>query len=74
MTVKNVVRILIGLLFVIFVIQNAEVVEVRFLFWGAEASRALVLCCVFALGLIAGWLPIRITKKKEGAGKDKIKE
>jgi VIT1/CCC1 family predicted Fe2+/Mn2+ transporter len=32
------------------------VVEVRFLFWGTEASRAIVLLVTFFLGLVSGWL------------------
>jgi len=46
----------IGLLFVIFVAQNTQVVEVRFFFWKAEASRILVLLGTFAAGFIVGWL------------------
>jgi len=42
MTPKRVLFLVIGLLFAIFVFQNAQVVEVRFLFWSAHASRALV--------------------------------
>jgi uncharacterized integral membrane protein len=44
------------LLFATFVVQNAEVVQVQFVFWKTEASRALVLIGTFACGLIAGWL------------------
>jgi len=32
------------------------VVEIRFLFWGTEASRAIVLLVTFFLGLVSGWL------------------
>ena len=56
MTPKRIALIIIAILFAVFILQNAQVVEVRFLFWGTEASRAIVLLVTFFLGLVAGWL------------------
>jgi putative membrane protein len=56
MTLKRIFILGIGLVFAIFVVQNAGVVEVRFLFWSAQASRALVLIGTLILGLVIGWL------------------
>jgi len=56
MTPKRIFILVMVLLFATFVVQNAEVVQVRFLFWKTEASRALVLIGTFACGLIGGWL------------------
>lgn len=56
MTLKRILILGIGLVFAIFVVQNAQVVEVRFLFWSAQASRALVLIGTLILGLVIGWL------------------
>ena len=56
MTAKYIALLVIVLLFAIFIVQNAQVVEVRFLFWKAQASRALVLLGTLLLGLIVGWL------------------
>ena len=54
--IRNIVFIcLIGLV-VVFVLQNTQVVEVRFLFWTISMSRALILFATLAIGLIAGWL------------------
>ncbi|MGD8471832.1 MAG: LapA family protein [Desulfobacteraceae bacterium] len=54
--IRNIVFIcLIGLV-VIFVLQNTQVVEVRFLFWTISMSRALILFATLAIGLIGGWL------------------
>jgi uncharacterized integral membrane protein len=61
------------LLFAAFVLQNAEVAEVRFLFWKTTASRSLILLGTFGLGLIAGWLT-RWLLKKERKGTKKAKE
>ena len=56
MTPKRISLIIIAILFAVFIVQNAQVVEVRFLFWGTEASRAIVLLVTFFLGLVSGWL------------------
>ena len=65
MTLKRIVTLLIVLLFAAFVVQNAEVVQVDFLFWKTRASRALVLIGIFVCGLIAGWLSGWLRKKHE---------
>ena len=56
MTPRRVALLVCILLFGIFVGQNAQVVELRFLFWKTAASRSLVLLGTFLLGLIGGWL------------------
>ncbi|MGD2186984.1 MAG: LapA family protein [Desulfobacterales bacterium] len=54
--IRNIIFIcLIGLV-VIFVLQNTQVVEVRFLFWTISMSRALMLLGTLAIGLVGGWL------------------
>jgi uncharacterized integral membrane protein len=54
--IRNIVFIcLIGMV-IIFVLQNTQVVEVRFLFWTISMSRALILFATLAIGLIGGWL------------------
>jgi uncharacterized integral membrane protein len=54
--VRNIIFIcLIGLM-IIFVLQNTQVVEVRFLLWTISMSRALMLMGTLAIGLIGGWL------------------
>jgi len=44
------------LLVVIFTLQNAEVVSIRFLFWGFSMSRVILLFLVFAFGVGTGWI------------------
>ena len=61
----------IAILFAIFILQNAEVVEVRFLFWGTEASRAIVLLVTFFIGLVSGWLTVW---KHQKPGSDKLQD
>ncbi len=40
----------------LFTLQNTRVVEVRFLFWRLEMSRALMVLGVGATGVVLGWL------------------
>lgn len=69
--VRNIIFIcLIGLV-IIFVLQNTQVVEVRFLFWTISMSRALMLMGTLAIGLIGGWL-ITLPKRSK-AIKEKAK-
>jgi putative membrane protein len=56
MTPKRIALLVSILLFAIFVGQNAQVVELRFLFWKTAASRSIVLLGTFLVGLAAGWL------------------
>ena len=54
--IKLVIAIVLAILVVVFVLQNAEPVGVVFLAWTWTASRAVVLLAVFLLGAVAGWL------------------
>lgn len=49
------VLILLGLV-IVFTVQNYKVVELRFLLWRIEMSRALLIFFVFAGGAALGWL------------------
>ena len=44
------------LLLVIFTVQNYQVVQIRFLFWGFETSRAIVLFVTLLIGITVGWV------------------
>jgi len=58
--------VLIGLA-VIFIVQNAAAVEIKFLFWSLEISRSLLLFIVLCIGIIAGWLLGGFLKHKKKA-------
>ncbi len=53
-----------GLVVLIFVLQNAAAVPVRFLFWKVEMSRALLLLLVFAIGVVMGWLTATLRRHR----------
>ena len=53
------------ILVVIFTLQNAEVINVRFLLWQFPLSRALLIFIVFAVGIILGWFLRSWGERKE---------
>ena len=66
MTPKRIFLLVVLFLFAVFIVQNAQVVQVNIFFWTTEASRALVLLVTFCLGLISGWISAwTFGKKKE---------
>jgi len=65
MSTKRIATVVLGLLYAVFVIQNTQVLEVRFLFWSTQVSRALILAGTFVLGFISGQLWSWIRRRKE---------
>ena len=63
MNAKLAIAIVVLFIFAIFIVQNAQVVMVSFLFWKIEASRAIVLMVTFVLGLFSGWMLTQLFKK-----------
>jgi uncharacterized integral membrane protein len=41
---------------VLFIIQNAVGVEIRFLFWSIQISRSVLIVLFLTIGIIIGWL------------------
>jgi uncharacterized integral membrane protein len=73
MGIKRVATIVLGLLYAVFVIQNTQVLEVRFLFWSTQVSRALILAGTFVLGFVFGQLwSWMIRKKTETTNRDTV--
>jgi len=60
---KTIVFVILAVLILLFVIQNTQVVETRFLVWTISMSRSLLLLGTFIIGVIAGWL-LRIPKHR----------
>jgi len=63
--VKNVIFVCLIVLVLIFVVQNTEVVEFRFLVWTVSMSRALMLFGTLAIGFVAGWMLTLPKRRKE---------
>ena len=71
MSIKSILIAALLFLFAVLAVQNAQVVEVRFLLWKTEASRALVLLVTFAVGMLAGWLSGLLRKRSSGSEDDR---
>lgn len=65
-----VIGIVIGILVVVFIVQNTEIVEFNFLFWTISMSRAMIVLLVFITGIIIGAVLRDIGIRK----KDKVKK
>lgn len=52
-------------LLAIFTVQNHEVVEVHFLLWSLEASRAIVIFGTLIIGIIIGLTSFYLWKRNE---------
>lgn len=72
--IRNIIFIGLIAIVLVFVAQNTQVVEFRFLIWTVTMSRALMLFGTLAIGLIAGWLLTLPGGKKERQDKGKIKK
>ena len=55
------------LLFVVFIIQNAETVDLTFLVWGLELSKALLMMLCAGVGFLIGLLVFSSTSKHKAA-------
>lgn len=52
---------------VVFVAQNYEVVEIRFLFWTFQASRSIVIFLTLLIGIVLGWLTSHWSSKDKAS-------
>lgn len=53
--VKMGVTVVLLLLVVVFVIQNATIVELKFWLWTAEVPRSLLIFLTLVIGFVIGW-------------------
>ena len=53
-------KLLIGagllLLLIVLIVQNTQVVSIKFLFWELSLSRVLMVFLVFVSGAVVGWV------------------
>jgi len=66
---KFIIGILIGILVIIFMVQNVETVDIRFLAWTTHIPRAIMILIVFVVGIGTGWVvrSVGYRKKKHRA-------
>jgi uncharacterized integral membrane protein len=53
---RFILGVIIGVLVIIFMVQNRQPLDVTFIAWTVTLSRAVVLLIVFAVGIIIGWI------------------
>lgn len=63
-----IISLIIIAIIVIFIMQNAAVVEIHLLFWTISMSRILLMFILLAVGMITGWLlnSYAVHRKKKG--------
>ncbi|MHC4458575.1 MAG: lipopolysaccharide assembly protein LapA domain-containing protein [Planctomycetota bacterium] len=54
--IRYIIFVILVALVLTFVVQNMQVVEVKFLAWTISMSRALMIFGTLIIGIIAGWL------------------
>lgn len=66
MKIRAYIGLALLLLVVVFIVQNAAVVEIQFFFWNISMSRSLMIFFVLAIGIIIGWLTASHFHRKRG--------
>ena len=66
--IRNAVLIILGVLIVIVMIQNAQPITFRFLNWRYQVSQLLLVVIVLVLGFLGGFITAKLTgQPKNGA-------
>ncbi len=60
MSLKNVIILVSGLIFLLFLFQNTQMVTLRFLFWEITLSQALFMPVVVLVGVVVGYMVARL--------------
>lgn len=63
MKFKTIIAIALIALFLIIVIQNVQVIEIKFLFWKIMMSRIIFIPLIMLIGFVLGFIAAK-TKKK----------
>lgn len=69
MKYKMLLILILSGLTVLFIIQNAAVVEIEFLFWATQMPRSLLMFLLLAIGVIIGWFLHGYVRHREGKSK-----
>lgn len=70
MKTKTILILIFAAIIVIFSLQNAEITDVKFLFWKLSISRVLVILGSFVIGILLGILisqKRKVTNKKSNS-------
>jgi len=66
MQLKMILWSVIGVLLVIFIVQNVAVMDIKFLFWKMSMSRSLMMFFLVIIGIAIGWFwkGVAVRRKK----------
>lgn len=65
MTFKNIIIVVISILFLTILLQNTEVITLRLIFWNISMSRIIFLPMVLIIGFVLGYLTSEIRRKRK---------
>ena len=72
---KFIIGLIVGILVIIFMVQNVEIVDIKLYAWTISIPRAIMILIVFVVGIILGWIirsiGYRKKRKKEQADEEK---
>lgn len=71
MKIKITILMVVIIIFTIFVSQNTEIIPINALFWQYRISTIVLICLVFLLGLIAGFIIARMFNAPSKKEKEK---
>ncbi len=64
MKVKTIIALILIALFLILLIQNVQLVTLRFLFWKISMSRIIFIPLILIIGFILGYIFAKARKQK----------
>jgi len=65
--IRFILGIAFGILALIFIFQNMQIIDVTFLAWTITTSRAVILLIILAAGFIVGWAVGSIGRRRRKA-------
>lgn len=60
---KHIIGIVVIILFIVFLVQNTQVVTLRFYFWKLSMSQIILLPLTMIIGVALGYIIARVTGK-----------
>ncbi len=71
---KFIIGIIIGILVIVFMVQNVETVDIKFLAWSVSIQRAIMILIVFIVGIGIGFVIRSIGYRKKKKREDEKEE
>jgi lipopolysaccharide assembly protein A len=65
MNTKSIIIIILIAVFLIVLLQNTQVVELRLLFWKITMSRVILFPLTLLIGFVIGYITAKLGKRKE---------